>query len=41
MEGGGRLKSVRVLSGTVELLCWWEENVKVSGFRLTAIIQHT
>jgi hypothetical protein len=38
---GGRLQSVGVLSGTVELLCWWEKNVKVSGFRLAAIKRNT
>ena len=33
--------SVGVLSGTLELLCWWEENVTVSGFKLAAIKRNT
>ena len=36
MGEGGRSQSVGVLSGTVELLCWWEENVTVFGFKLAA-----
>ena len=35
--GGGRLQTVGVLSGKVELLCWWGKNMRVSGFRSAAI----
>ena len=37
MYRGGVDHSVGVLSGTVELMCWWEENITGSGFKLAAI----
>jgi len=42
MYGGwGRLQTVGVLSGRVELLCWWGKNMRVSGFRSAAIKTNT
>jgi hypothetical protein len=35
--GEGVDHSVGMLSGTVELLCWWEGTFMVSGFKLAAI----
>jgi len=35
--GEGVDHSVGMLSGTVELLYWWEGNVMVSGFKLATI----
>jgi len=39
--GEGVDHSVGALSGTVELLCWWEGNVTLSGFKLAAINRNT
>jgi len=39
--GEGVDHSVGVLSGTVELMCWWEENGTVCGFKFAAIKRNT
>ena len=39
--GVGRSQSVGVLSRTVKLLCWMEQNMKISGFKLAAIKRNT